>query len=63
VFKEVLPSCMAVPFVPCDFDGRRLGPDIGPYFLGVGLDVYEAWGVKMKSDRLQELGLPVEMAG
>jgi uracil-DNA glycosylase family 4 len=53
----VLPACMirGTPIYPSYLDGTPT--DEGPYHLGIDTEVYTHWGVVMKPDEMQDLGI------
>lgn len=53
----VLKECMidSVPIYPCTLDGVPMGT--GPYHMGIDSEVYTHWGVVLKPNELQNLGI------
>jgi len=48
--------CQAHPLYPTKLDGRPTG--LGPYHLGIDVDVSRRWGTPISKQECRELGVP-----
>ena len=61
---KVIPFNMVkrVPIFPCNLDGTPQ-EGLGPYFLGVDVEVMTSWGLHMLPDECEKLGMDPKYAG